>query len=69
MSTQTLHMKTAIEIKAEIRKREGSLISMKDKYSRMHPIDIQSGDGNQMRSEMNKELGFIEGLNWILQDE
>ena len=48
---------------------EKSLNDMKDKYSRMHQIDMQSGDGNKMREAMNKTQGKIDSLKWVLNQE
>ena len=61
-------MKTKMEIRAEIRKNESLLQSLKDKYSRMGQMDMQSGDGSQMRGAMNHVQGIIEGLTWTLND-
>ena len=58
-------MKGRFEIKIRILELEKSLNAMKDKYSRMHQIDMQGGDGNQMREAMNKAQGEIDALKWV----
>ena len=62
-------MKGRFEIKVETRKQEALLQNLKDKYSRMHLIDMQSGDGNKMRAEMNRIQGFVEGLEWCIKED
>ena len=62
-------MKDTIEIRAELRKQESLLQSLKDKYSRLHQIDMQSGEGSQVRGEMNRIQGFIDGLIWVLDND
>lgn len=59
-------MKERIEIRAEIRKLESSLVSLKDRYTRMHQIDLMSGDGSRVRTEMHNIQGQIDALNWVL---
>ena len=62
-------MKGRFEIKCRILELEKSLNDMKDKYSRMHQIDILSGDGNKMREAMNKTQGKIDVLKWVLEND
>ena len=62
-------MKGRFEIKLSILELEKDLNSAKDKYSRMGQIDMQSGDGNQMREIMNKSQGEIDALKWVLEND
>jgi hypothetical protein len=62
-------VESRLEIKAELRKQEALLQSAKNKYSRLHPIEMQSGEGNQIRGEINRIQGFIDGLKWTLNDD
>jgi len=62
-------MKGRFEIKVHILELEKSLNGMKDKYSRMHYLDIQSGDSVQMREAMNKTQSEIDALKWVIEND
>jgi len=59
-------MKDAITIDLEIEVLKGDLKKKKETYSKMHQIELMSGEGNQCIEEMSCIEGKITALKWVL---
>ena len=60
-------MKTLSIIQVQILMLKKDLKKQKEKYKGMHQIDIQSGEGNQCRKDMDILEGKITALKWVLK--
>jgi len=60
-------MQRELDIKMELAGSKEQLEIQEKKYSKMHYMDMQSGEGNQLREYINNLKGRIWALKWVLE--
>jgi coenzyme F420-reducing hydrogenase delta subunit len=60
-------MKTKSEIQETLSVLYLRLEEAQKDYNRLHYMDIQSGEGNKIRANINFYKGQIKSLTWILE--
>ena len=61
-------MKTREEIEEQIRFAKDQLSNSRDKYGKLHQIDMQSQEGNMYHELINQMKGEIMALEWVLNE-
>ena len=61
-------MKTKEDIEWQIKFAKDQLSEAKDKYTKLHQIDMQSQEGAIYREQINQKKGEIIALEWVLNE-
>lgn len=61
-------MKSTTQIEKQIHFFEGQLHKYQEEYSDLNQIDMLSGTGNQLLERINRYIGYIKALKWVLND-
>ncbi len=60
-------MKSDQQIINEIERLEFELIKVKNKYDNLDQISCLSGEGNNLRKQINEISGAIKSLKWVIK--
>jgi hypothetical protein len=60
-------MRSKREIKQKMTKIADKMVDYQKQYSGLNQIDLLSGEGNELKEEINKIKGALFAFKWVLE--